>query len=203
MFGQSTNKNSKAASNGACSVAHSGNNDTIIIKNCGIGEQQGQKIIDLLKQVLLDKDQGKKLDEVLEFLKRSSNPYASVTTYSFDGHSRTFTPSENRTSMNTAGALQFLDIQKAIRNRDWAEVTMLSEKAIASYPGWFTPYFTLGMAQGYLCQSSAAASLERFIQDTEGAVGFEESQQDARIYLNGLQNVDYKRNCAINGRGDR
>ena len=56
-----------ARSSGACSVAHSGNSDTIIIKNCGIGAEQGQKIVSLLKEVLA----GQNLDAInakLEYL---------------------------------------------------------------------------------------------------------------------------------------
>jgi hypothetical protein len=66
-YGQ-TITNGKATASGGCSVAHSGNDDTIIIKNCGIGAEQGQKIIDLIKEVLANQDLAainKKLDELL------------------------------------------------------------------------------------------------------------------------------------------
>ena len=67
-----TTTNGKATASGACGVSsHSGNNDTISIyvKNCGIGKEQGAKIIELLNKVLANnKDlaaMNAKLDELL------------------------------------------------------------------------------------------------------------------------------------------
>lgn len=50
-------KQGAASAKGTCGVAHSGNGDTIIIKNCGIGAEQGEKIIVLLNKVLASGDQ--------------------------------------------------------------------------------------------------------------------------------------------------
>ena len=64
--------NGKSTASGACGVSsHSGNNDTISIyvKNCGIGKEQGAKIIELLNKVLANQDistVNAKLDELLE-----------------------------------------------------------------------------------------------------------------------------------------
>lgn len=65
--------NGKATASGGCGVsAHSGNNDIINIKinNCGIGKEQGNKIIELLNKILANnKDlaaMNTKLDELLE-----------------------------------------------------------------------------------------------------------------------------------------
>ncbi|MGB8478396.1 MAG: hypothetical protein WCE63_06100 [Acidobacteriaceae bacterium] len=49
-----------ASASGTCAVSHSGNSDTIIIKDCGIGAEQGKKIIALLKEVMT----GQNLDEI-------------------------------------------------------------------------------------------------------------------------------------------
>lgn len=65
-------QNGRATATGTCSVAHSGNYDTIKIKNCGIGEEQGEKIISLLKEVLSEGNQqeiNSKLDQILKLLK--------------------------------------------------------------------------------------------------------------------------------------
>lgn len=61
--------NGKARATGACSVAHSGNGDTYIIKNCGIGEAQGKKIIDLLQEVLKGNDPTSTNDKLDELIK--------------------------------------------------------------------------------------------------------------------------------------
>jgi hypothetical protein len=53
---------------GTCAVSHKGNNDTIIIKNCGVGEEQLKKIEDLLNKVLDNNDLAEintKLDRLL------------------------------------------------------------------------------------------------------------------------------------------
>lgn len=69
--GQSTTTG-PARTSGTCSVAHSGNNDTIIIKNCGIGKEQGDKIVGMLNKILAGQDPSKilialepKLNEIL------------------------------------------------------------------------------------------------------------------------------------------
>jgi hypothetical protein len=64
LNGQSTT-NGKATASGECSVAHSGNNDTITIKNCGIGEEQGDRIIKMLNQLVTASDINAKLDQLL------------------------------------------------------------------------------------------------------------------------------------------
>ena len=59
---------------GECAVSHSGNYDTITIQNCGIGEIQGEKIIELLKGLVANQDTATmnvKLDEILKMLSTS------------------------------------------------------------------------------------------------------------------------------------
>jgi hypothetical protein len=68
LFAQNVTNTGKATASGTCAVSHSGNNDTIIIRNCGIGKDQGGKIIQLLNAVLAKKDIAEinaKLDELI------------------------------------------------------------------------------------------------------------------------------------------
>ncbi len=65
--GQST-KTGAASASGDCAVSHSGNYDTITIKNCGIGARQGDKIVDLLNKVLAHQE---RLDELLKIASQS------------------------------------------------------------------------------------------------------------------------------------
>jgi hypothetical protein len=67
--------NGKASTTGLCSVAHSGNRDSIVI-NCGIDPEQGQKIIALLNKLVANPDNvsiNNKLDEILRILSRQSD----------------------------------------------------------------------------------------------------------------------------------
>jgi hypothetical protein len=64
-----------ASASGGCAVSHVGNSDTIIIKNCGIGQEQGEKIVALLKAVLANRglsEANAKLDELLAIASKPS-----------------------------------------------------------------------------------------------------------------------------------
>jgi hypothetical protein len=78
--GQST-KTGPATASGGCAVSHSGNNDTIVIKNCGIGEEQGKKIVVLLKAALANRDLNSvnnKLDELIALANKPSETQICV-----------------------------------------------------------------------------------------------------------------------------
>src|ERR1700719_873872 len=77
-FSQQT-KSGNAVSIGACSPANSGNNNIFTI-NCGIGQTQGKKMLDILNRILanqLDPDKVMtKLDDIkhdMDVLKESSS----------------------------------------------------------------------------------------------------------------------------------
>jgi hypothetical protein len=73
LFAQNITNTGKATASGTCAVSHSGNNDTIIIKNCGIGKEQADKIVKMLTAVLAyqkNNDRDAKLDELLELARR-------------------------------------------------------------------------------------------------------------------------------------
>jgi hypothetical protein len=70
LLAQNVPSTGKATASGACAVSHSGNYDTITIKNCGIGEEQGKKVIKVLDALLKGQDStDAKLDEILQILK--------------------------------------------------------------------------------------------------------------------------------------
>jgi len=78
LFGTSPQpvQTGKATASGQCSVAHSGNGDTITIKNCGIGDKQGSQIIELLQKLLANPDAvsiANKLDEIQKTLDRQTD----------------------------------------------------------------------------------------------------------------------------------
>jgi hypothetical protein len=61
-----TQKTGTAVANGTCNLANTGNNNSNIRIDCGIGKEQGKKIIDLLNKVLANQDRNAKLDELLK-----------------------------------------------------------------------------------------------------------------------------------------
>ena len=68
-----TQPSPKATAVGQCAVSHTGNGDVINITSCGIGKEQGEKIIQLLKNVANKKDLveiNAKLDELVEASKK-------------------------------------------------------------------------------------------------------------------------------------
>jgi len=72
-----------AKATGSCAVAHSGNYDTIYITNCGIGEEQGKKLEDLLKQILAKNDladANAKLDQLLKIVSSLGPPHITMDT---------------------------------------------------------------------------------------------------------------------------
>jgi hypothetical protein len=67
----------KATAKGTCAVSHVGNYDTITIQNCGIGEEQGKKIEDLLNRILKNQDladANAKLDQLLAIVANLGPP---------------------------------------------------------------------------------------------------------------------------------
>jgi len=85
--GQAT-KTGPATASGGCAVSHSGNNDTIIISNCGIGKEQADKIIAMLRAVLADRDLSHvnaKLDDLLVLASKPSRTQTCVGSNCFQG----------------------------------------------------------------------------------------------------------------------
>jgi hypothetical protein len=80
-------KNGNATANGNCSIAISGNNNSTPIArdltgNCGIGKEQGDKIIKLLNAVLAKKDLAQmslKLDELLRVASQPIQIYQNTS----------------------------------------------------------------------------------------------------------------------------
>jgi hypothetical protein len=140
-YGQTTQTGSAKAS-GNCAVSHSGNYDTITIQNCGIGEEQGKKIIDLLNAVFAKQnhdDQNAKLDELLVIAKRIANPYGSVVTYYPNGTRRTVTQSTGSIVVDDGATADCKLLEEKEKTHDWQGLIDVAQNAITKYPGWFTP----------------------------------------------------------------
>lgn len=72
-----------ASASGACSLANSGNNNSSVVINCGIGAAQGKKILNILNTMLAHQIDPsavmKKLDEILAAEKQARTSGGSVT----------------------------------------------------------------------------------------------------------------------------
>jgi hypothetical protein len=196
---QTTTGNARAT--GTCAVSHSGNNDTIIITDCGIGKEEADKITAILQAVLANQEEESrdaKLDELLDFVKRAVDPYRSVLTYAPDGHTRKVTPSTGEYDYDLGGFHDFQAMDKANQAKDWQSLKALAQKALEAYPGWFTPRLFLGLAQINLCQKEdGQANLKRFLDDTKDAEVYAHGiRQEAQHILASTATDDYKRYCA-------
>lgn len=87
LFGQAAQTGPSKAS-GVCAISHSGNNDTITISNCGIGAEQGSKIISLLKEILAKGDIASinaKLDELIKVARQPVQSQTCTDSNCFQG----------------------------------------------------------------------------------------------------------------------
>ncbi len=189
-----------ATATGECAVSHSGNYDRITIQNCGIGKEQGEKIIQLLQALAANKDrddQNAKLDELLEITKRIANPYGSVTTYQPEGTRRTVTQSSGMTNVDSAALPDFQLLSGKEKSGDWQGLLDLAQKSIEQYPGWFTPMAFVGEAQMRLCHpNEAKEAFTEFLTDSEGADAFAPMRTSVQNSLANLQSDKYKAYCA-------
>ncbi len=198
LFTLSQTTTGKASSSGTCAVSHSGNNDVINIRNCGIGKQEADKIVAMLSAILANQKEDTrdaKLDELLELAKRTANPYGTVTTYDPDGAKRMVTQSTGTLVIDSVTLVRiFQEMMNKQQARDWNGVLELVQKAKLSDPGWFTVDALQGLAQANLCKrEEARTSLTKFIGETEAAPAFADLRQQAQRILAILDTKEYEK----------
>jgi hypothetical protein len=66
----------KTTATGTCAVSHSGNNDTIIIKNCGLSAEQTKKLTEMLTHLVADHDG---INQKLDTLREIVEPVGDLT----------------------------------------------------------------------------------------------------------------------------
>lgn len=196
---QHVSKNGNATASGICAVSHSGNNDVITIKNCGIGKEQADKIIQILKAVLANQkaeNRDAKLDELLVLARRAANPYGTTTTYQPNGIRREVTLSLGKFESDPGALPTYKEMVAAEMGHRWNQQISLATQGINKYPGWFTPYAFLGQAQSELCmKGQAQKSLTQFISDTRGATAYQKWRTVARRILVQQNTEDYFLRC--------
>ena len=189
----------EAKASGGCAVAHSGNNDVITIQNCGIGKDEADKIVEMLRVVLANQksdSRDAKLDELLELARKAANPYETTVTYQPDGVRRSFSPSTATFTVEDGGSADFRTMIDMQREGQWPQMIALARKDMDAYPGWFTPYAFLGEADFHLCQKKEATdALTKFVNDTAGATTYAKFRDVAQHILSELKTTEYERSC--------
>lgn len=154
-----------AAATGTCDVANSGSQNTFTI-NCGVGKEQGQKILAILNKILskqLDPDAVMaKLDEIgIDVGKIRSGVYSG---YDFNGTRRDQRPGVfSATAGEETGTFQ--QMLKLQSDRKWRELLALAERQIKRTPDWLTPYLFSGVAEANLGNTSAAIARLKYVQE--------------------------------------
>ena len=152
-----------ATSNVPCSVANAGNDNKISI-NCGIGREQGQKILSLLNKILMDRIDPDavmaKLDEILHAV----NPNLRTKAYFCNGGWRTQGPGANAALQVTMdpsedpSLKQMIDLANA-RPRDNNELLKICGSEIESNPEWLTPRLFCALAYAGVGNSTKAKEM--------------------------------------------
>ncbi len=148
-----------ASTKGICSPAVTGSNNTFSI-TCGIGKQQGQKMIEILNRILADRLDPdavmKKLDEILHAV----NPNLPAKTYFCDGRWRSIGPSANSALDVQMGGddTAFQEMLRLYNSKQYGQAIKLCLSQIQSTPEWLTP--RLVCAVSYLAQGSVTEAKE-------------------------------------------
>jgi hypothetical protein len=126
-----------------CSPAATGAQDTFII-NCGIGREQGQKMLVILNKILANQIDPQavmaKLDEIL----KAVNPNAASITYDCVGIKRIAEPGKQVVSDEAVPDSQ--EMNRLLNARNFPELLAKSLAEISSRPEWLTARLFAAMA---------------------------------------------------------
>jgi hypothetical protein len=158
-----TSATGKAATSGSCSPANTGSNNTFIIK-CGIGQKQGQQMLDILNKILANKIDSEQVMAKLDEILKAVNPNAQVRTYFCDGHYRDFGPSPGsdiymNVSTDTSA---FQEMAHQFNAAQYAGLLKTCLAQIQSTPQWLTPRLFCGLA--YLQTGDKVKAKEMLIE---------------------------------------
>jgi len=150
---------------GTCNVANTGSQNTVTI-SCGVGKEQGQKILAILNKILskqLDPDVVmEKLDEIGSDVKKlRAGVYSG---YGFNGAKRDQSPGVTKVVAGEEVGV-FQEMEKLDSDKNWKELRALAEQQIKKTPDWLTPYLFSGVAEANLGNKTAAISRLKYVRD--------------------------------------
>ena len=135
-----TTATGQATTNTPCSVANTGSDNKIQI-NCGIGKEQGQKIITILNKILANHIDTEavmvKLDEIL----KAVNPNLPTKTYFCDGTWKSTGPGTDSVVTFAMGDDEpsFKEMGELLNSDKPAALLKVCRAQIDSKPEWLTP----------------------------------------------------------------
>jgi hypothetical protein len=154
----------------------------------------------MLKAVLANQkadSRDAKLDELLDLARKAANPYGTTTTYAPNGTTHSFTLSTGTFAAGTEGLADFQAMAAKSQSRDWSGLLDSAQKARDEYPGWFTPFMFIGLAQINLCQTEdGLKSLKQFMADSEGATGYEDLRGQVQKWVSNTNTLQYAVYCS-------
>ncbi len=158
-------QNTQASTAVPCSIANTGNDNKISI-NCGIGREQGQKMLAILNKILanqLDPDAViTKLDDISKDVKRLRRGVSSR--YDFNGVLHEQRPGITNTTIGD----DYSAFQKMVdlhQKHDWTQLLQIAEERIKKTPDWLTPYLFSGIANANLGNKQAAIDRLKFVEE--------------------------------------
>lgn len=176
---QSPASTGTATAQGPCSVANTGGSNKFTI-NCGIGNEQGLKMLAILNQILTRQLDPAvvmdKLDEIGKDVK--SLKQGRSESYDFNGRKRIQTR-PGRLNLEDGEVVEFQKIQQLYSEKNWKAMIVVCEREIAKVPEWLTPYMYAGVAYASLDQD--AQGIKRLSHVVENAAGDKDYADAERI----------------------
>jgi hypothetical protein len=134
-----------ASTKADCSPAVTGSNNNFKF-SCGVGKEQGEKIIALLNQMLSKDNTTVVIDKLNELLKRT-NPNGTVVTYDCVGMKRTSTPGMGASSME--GDTPAMNLKSMVDLVSANRFDLLRDECLRQIelkPEWLTPRLFCALA---------------------------------------------------------
>lgn len=155
-----------------CSVANTGNGNKIQI-NCGIGKEQGEKVLAILNKIVANHLDPNAVMEKLDEILRAVNPNIPTKVYSCAGGWRTVGPGASSGLEISLGAgddpsfKQMIDLVNA-RPRKNEELLRVCTSQIESKPEWLTPRLFCAIAYHRMGDSAKAKEMVNVYDEKKG-----------------------------------
>ncbi len=179
-----TTTTGKAATEGPCSPAVTGSNNTFTI-HCGIDKKQGQKMLDILNKILANQLDPEtvlaKLDEIL----KAVNPNVPAKTYFCDGRWRTAGPGPHAGFEVDMGGddSAFQEMIRLNNSKQYADLLKTCLAQIHSAPEWLTPRLFCGLAYGGIGDKTKAKEMLREFDSKTGPAYDVDQCHQMSVYL--------------------
>ena len=176
-----------ATTSGPCSPANTGD-DNIFTINCGIGKDQGQRMLDIVNKILANQLDPNavmaKLDEIL----KTVNPNLPTKTYFCNGQWRTVGPGPNIALNVVTGGddSAFQEMASLNNSGEYPELLMKCLAHIKSEPEWLTPRLFCGLAYWATGEKAKASDMLAEFESKTGPAYDDRTCKQASDFLHGV-----------------